>query len=125
MACTRPPSTPRNVIFNINDSSLILEWSPPVDTGGRKDLTYNVICKMCGVGPKKCSLCGGSMRFLPRNTGLTNTSVTVVDFLAHMNYTFEIESENGVSSESMVPRQFAILTIITNQADTDPKTAEN
>ncbi|XP_051871292.1 ephrin type-A receptor 6 [Pristis pectinata] len=116
MACTRPPSTPRDVIFNINDSSLILEWSPPVDTGGRKDLTYNVICKMCGLGPKKCSLCGGGMRFLPRNTGLTNTSVTVVDFLAHMNYTFEIESVNGVSSESMVPRQFAILTIITNQA---------
>ncbi|XP_072901686.1 ephrin type-A receptor 6 isoform X3 [Hemitrygon akajei] len=116
MACTRPPSTPRNVIFNINDSSLILEWSPPVDTGGRKDLTYNVICKMCGLGPKKCSLCGGGMRFLPRNTGLTNTSVTVVDFLAHMNYTFEIESVNGVSSESMVPRQFAILTIVTNQA---------
>ncbi|XP_041066923.1 ephrin type-A receptor 6 [Carcharodon carcharias] len=116
MACTRPPSTPRNVIFNINDSSLILEWSPPVDTGGRKDLTYNVICKMCGLGPKKCSLCGGGMRFLPRSTGLTNTSVTVIDFLAHMNYTFEIESVNGVSSESMVPRQFAILTIITNQA---------
>uniref|UniRef100_UPI00398F0772 ephrin type-A receptor 6 isoform X3 n=1 Tax=Pristiophorus japonicus TaxID=55135 RepID=UPI00398F0772 len=116
MACTRPPSTPRNVIFNINDSSLILEWSPPDDPGGRKDLTYNVICKMCGLGPKRCSLCGGGMRFLPRNTGLTNTSVTVVDFLAHMNYTFEIESVNGVSSESMVPRQFAILTIITNQA---------
>ncbi|XP_032889027.1 ephrin type-A receptor 6 [Amblyraja radiata] len=116
MACTRPPSTPRNVIFNINDSSLILEWSPPVDTGGRKDLTYNVICKMCGLSPKKCSLCGGGMRFLPRNTGLTNTSVTVVDFLAHMNYTFEIESVNGVSGESMVPRQFAIFTIITNQA---------
>lgn len=56
------------------------------------------------------------MRFLPRNTGLTNTSVTVVDFLAHMNYTFEIESVNGVSGESMVPRQFAIFTIITNQA---------
>ncbi|XP_072370013.1 ephrin type-A receptor 6 isoform X2 [Scyliorhinus torazame] len=124
MACTRPPSTPRNVIFNINDSSLILEWSPPVDTGGRKDLTYNVICKMCGLGPKKCSLCGGSMRFLPRNTGLTNTSVTVVDFLAHMNYTFEIESENGVSSESMVPRQFAILTIITNQAASDIATEQ-
>ncbi|XP_067848941.1 ephrin type-A receptor 6 [Heptranchias perlo] len=116
MACTRPPSTPRNVIFNINESSLILEWSPPVDTGGRKDLTYNVICKMCGLGPKRCSLCGAGMRFLPHNTGLTNTSVTVVDFLAHMNYTFEIESVNGVSSESMVPRQFAILTIITNQA---------
>ncbi|XP_059506305.1 ephrin type-A receptor 6 isoform X3 [Stegostoma tigrinum] len=116
MACTRPPSTPRNVIFNINDSSLILEWSPPVDTGGRKDLTYNVICKMCGLGPKKCSLCGGGMRFVPRNTGLTNTSVTVVDFLAHMNYTFEIESVNGVSNESTIPRQYAILTIITNQA---------
>ncbi|XP_060689512.1 ephrin type-A receptor 6 isoform X2 [Hemiscyllium ocellatum] len=116
MACTRPPSTPRNVIFNINDSSLILEWSPPVDTGGRKDLTYNVICKMCGLDPKKCSLCGGGVRFVPRNTGLTNTSVTVVDFLAHMNYTFEIESVNGVSSESTVPRQYAILTIVTNQA---------
>ncbi|XP_069745522.1 ephrin type-A receptor 6 [Narcine bancroftii] len=116
MACTRPPSTPQNVIFNINNSSLILEWSPPVDTGGRKDLTYNVICKICGLGPKKCSLCGGGLRFLPRNTGLTNTSVTIVDFLAHMNYTFEIESVNGVSGESMVPRKFAVLTILTNQA---------
>ncbi|XP_072441182.1 ephrin type-A receptor 6 isoform X2 [Chiloscyllium punctatum] len=124
MACTRPPSTPRNVIFNINDSSLILEWSPPVDTGGRKDLTYNVICKMCGLGPKKCSLCGGGVRFVPRNTGLTNTSVTVVDFLAHMNYTFEIESVNGVSSESTVPRQYAILTIVTNQAASDIATEQ-
>eukprot|EP00062_Callorhinchus_milii_P001822 gi/632937389/ref/XP_007899447.1/ PREDICTED: ephrin type-A receptor 6 [Callorhinchus milii] len=116
MACTRPPSVPRNVIFNINESALILEWSPPIDTGGRKDLSYNVICKRCGLGPKRCEPCGGGLRFLPQNTGLKNTSVAVVDFLAHMNYTFEIQSVSGVSDISMLARQFAIINVTTNQA---------
>ncbi|KAM9485289.1 ephrin type-A receptor 6-like isoform 4-T5 [Salvelinus alpinus] len=50
MACTRPPSPPRNVVFNLNDTCLQLEWSPPSDMGGRRDLTYNVLCPfMVGV----------------------------------------------------------------------------
>ncbi|KAJ7424069.1 hypothetical protein WISP_30556 [Willisornis vidua] len=115
MACTRPPSAPRNVVFNINDTALMLEWSPPSDTGGRKDLTYSVICKKCGSDAKQCELCGGSLRFVPRHTGLVNSSVTVLDFVAHVNYTFEIEATNGVSELSFSPKQFTAITVITDQ----------
>ncbi|MBN3299473.1 EPHA6 protein, partial [Amia calva] len=115
MACTRPPSPPRDVVFNINETSLFLEWSPPSDTGGRKDLTYNVLCKKCSPDPRQCELCGGDLRFVPRPVGLTNASVTVLDFIAHANYTFEIESLNGVSELSSFPRPVTAITITTDQ----------
>eukprot|EP00066_Takifugu_rubripes_P020384 XP_011609650.1 PREDICTED: ephrin type-A receptor 6 [Takifugu rubripes] len=115
MACTRPPSPPRNLMFNLNDTCLMLEWSPPSDTGGRRDLTYNVLCKRCGPEPNHCKLCEEDLRFLPRPLGLTNATVTVTDFSANANYTFEIESLNGVSDMSSFPRQVAIITVNTNQ----------
>ncbi|KAM6446693.1 ephrin type-A receptor 6 isoform 3-T3 [Liasis olivaceus] len=115
MACTRPPSAPRNVIFNINETALMLEWSPPSDTGGRKDLTYSVICKKCGSDTSQCEICGGGIRFVPRHSGLINSSVTVLDFVSHVNYTFEIEATNGVSELSFSPKQFTAITITTDQ----------
>lgn len=115
MACTRPPSAPRNVVFNINETALMLEWSPPSDTGGRKDLTYSVICKKCGSDASQCEICGGGIRFIPRHTGLINSSVTVLDFVAHVNYTFEIEATNGVSELSFSPKQFTAITVTTDQ----------
>lgn len=110
-----PPSRPRNLMFNLNDTCLLLEWSPPSDTGGRRDLTYNVQCKRCGPEPDHCQLCEDELRFLPGPLGLTNATVTVVDFSAHANYTFEIESLNGVSDMSSFPRQVAIITVSTDQ----------
>ncbi|XP_053184180.1 ephrin type-A receptor 6-like [Scomber japonicus] len=115
MACTRPPSPPRNLMFNLNESCLTLEWSPPSDTGGRRDLTYNIQCKRCRPEPNQCQLCEEDLRFLPRPLGLTNATVTVMDFSAHANYTFEIESLNGVSDMSSFPRQVAIITVSTDQ----------
>lgn len=112
---TGPPSPPRNLMFNMNDTCLMLEWLPPSDTGGRRDLTYNVQCKRCGPEPDQCQLCEEELRFLPRPLGLTNATVTVVDFSAHANYTFEIESLNGVSDMSSFPRQVAIITVSTDQ----------
>ncbi|XP_062479980.1 ephrin type-A receptor 3 isoform X3 [Pezoporus occidentalis] len=122
MACTRPPSAPRNVISNINETSVILDWSWPLDTGGRKDVTFNIICKKCGGNTKMCEPCSDNVRFLPRQTGLTNTTVTVVDLLAHTNYTFEIDAVNGVSDLSTLSRQFAAVSITTNQAAPSPIT---
>ncbi|KAK1789151.1 hypothetical protein P4O66_014867 [Electrophorus voltai] len=116
MACTRPPSAPRNVISVINETSVILDWSWPADTGGRKDTTFNVVCKRCSTGSKRCEPCRGTVRFLPRASGLTNTTVTVADLLAHTNYTFEIEAQNGVSSLAPALCQYAAVTITTNQA---------
>ncbi|XP_039770414.1 ephrin type-A receptor 6 isoform X4 [Ornithorhynchus anatinus] len=115
MACTRPPSAPRNVVFNINETALILQWSPPSDTGGRKDLTYSVICKKCGLDTSQCEICGGGIRFIPRHTGLTNSSVTVLDFVSHVNYTFEIEAMNGVSELSFSPKPYTTITVTTDQ----------
>lgn len=111
-----PPSAPRNVISNINETSVILDWSWPLDTGGRKDVTFNIICKKCGWNVKQCEPCSPNVRFLPRQFGLTNTTVTVTDLLAHTNYTFEIDAINGVSELSSPPRQFAAVSITTNQA---------
>nr|XP_013805462.1 PREDICTED: ephrin type-A receptor 3 [Apteryx mantelli mantelli] len=122
MACTRPPSAPRNVISNINETSVILDWSWPLDTGGRKDVTFNIICKKCGGYTKMCEPCSDNVRFLPRQIGLTNTTVTVVDLLAHTNYTFEIDAVNGVSDLSTLSRQFAAVSITTNQAAPSPIT---
>ncbi|XP_010122585.1 PREDICTED: ephrin type-A receptor 3-like, partial [Chlamydotis macqueenii] len=122
MACTRPPSAPRNVISNINETSVILDWTWPLDTGGRKDVTFNIICKKCGGNIKMCEPCSDNVRFLPRQTGLTNTTVTVVDLLAHTNYTFEIDAVNGVSDLSTLSRQFAAVSITTNQAAPSPIT---
>ncbi|XP_059506195.1 ephrin type-A receptor 3 isoform X1 [Stegostoma tigrinum] len=116
MACTRPPSIPTNVFSNINETSVILDWSWPTDAGGRKDVTFSVICKKCTSSPTQCEPCMSNVQFLPRQTGLANTTVTVVDLLAHTNYTFEIEAVNGVSGMSSVPRQFAAVSITTNQA---------
>uniref|UniRef100_A0A8C6LLK0 receptor protein-tyrosine kinase n=1 Tax=Nothobranchius furzeri TaxID=105023 RepID=A0A8C6LLK0_NOTFU len=122
--CQRPPSAPRNVISSINETSVILDWSWPEDTGGRRDITFNVVCKRCrGVaangsssGTQHCEPCRSNVRFLPRASGLHNTTVTVGDLLAHTNYTFEIEAQNGVSSLAPKMRQYAAVTITTNQA---------
>ncbi|XP_054643890.1 ephrin type-A receptor 3 isoform X1 [Dunckerocampus dactyliophorus] len=128
MACTRPPSAPRNVISSINETSVILDWSWPEDTGGRRDITFTVLCKRCRAGgangsnggSPRCEPCRSNVRFLPRATGLQNTTVTVGDLLAHTNYTFEIEAQNGVSLLAPKMRQYAAVTITTNQAAPSP-----
>ncbi|XP_029456738.1 ephrin type-A receptor 5 [Rhinatrema bivittatum] len=120
MACTRPPSAPRNAISNINETSVFLEWTSPADTGGRKDVSYNIVCKKCNSHSSLCEECGGHVRYLPQQNSLRNTSVMVVDLLAHTNYTFEIEAENGVSEPSAGARQYVSVNVTTNQAAPSP-----
>ncbi|CAB1347214.1 unnamed protein product, partial [Coregonus sp. 'balchen'] len=117
-----PPSAPRNVISVINETSVILDWSWPEDTGGRKDVTFTVLCKRCREGQRVCEACRSNVRFLPRAAGLQNTTITVGDLLAHTNYTFEIEAQNGVSQLAPTMRQYAAVTITTNQAAPSPVT---
>lgn len=47
-----PPSAPRSIVSNINDTSVTLEWREPLDRGGRGDLTYRVLCFLCGTTTK-------------------------------------------------------------------------
>lgn len=115
------PSPPRGVISNVNETSLILEWSEPRDLGGRDDLLYNVICKKChgslGTGgPATCSRCDDNVEFVPRQLGLTERRVHISHLLAHTRYTFEVQAVNGVSGKSPLPPRYAAVNITTNQA---------
>uniref|UniRef100_A0A8D0MLA1 receptor protein-tyrosine kinase n=1 Tax=Sus scrofa TaxID=9823 RepID=A0A8D0MLA1_PIG len=120
--CQGPPSAPRNAISNVNETSVFLEWIPPADTGGRKDVSYYIACKKCSSHAGVCDECGGHVRYLPQQIGLKNTSVMMVDLLAHTNYTFEIEAVNGVSDLSPGARQYVSVNVTTNQAAPSPVT---
>ncbi|KAE8600125.1 hypothetical protein XENTR_v10013085 [Xenopus tropicalis] len=114
--CTRPPSGPENLISSVNGTSVSLDWTPPLDSGGRRDVTYNVICRRCAWDAGQCEPCGGGVRYTPQQMGLARTSLTVANLQAHMNYTFWVEATNGVSDFSLEPRMFSSVNITTNQA---------
>ncbi|XP_027989807.2 ephrin type-B receptor 3 isoform X3 [Eptesicus fuscus] len=119
--CRPVPSPPRGVISNVNETSLILEWSEPRDLGGRDDLLYNVICKKChgglgAGGASACSRCDDNVEFVPRQLGLTERRVHISHLLAHTRYTFEVQAVNGVSGKSPLPPRYAAVNITTNQA---------
>ncbi|MGH0145035.1 UNVERIFIED_CONTAM: hypothetical protein FKN15_033070 [Acipenser sinensis] len=114
--CLAVPSSPRNVISNVNETSLVLEWSEPRDSGGRDDLLYNVICKKCSVERGLCTRCDDNVAISPRHLGLTEKRVYVTNLQAHTQYSFEIQAVNGVSSKSTYTPQFSAVNITTNQA---------
>ncbi|XP_043990137.1 ephrin type-A receptor 4b isoform X1 [Gambusia affinis] len=115
MACTRPPSAPENPISSVNETCVTLEWSPPRDTGGRGDITYSLHCKKCSGEGKKCAPCGSSVHFVPRQFGLSSASVLITDLQPDSNYTFTIESQNGVSDLSPTPRGTVVINVTTSQ----------
>ncbi|XP_069474150.1 ephrin type-B receptor 1 isoform X2 [Ambystoma mexicanum] len=115
-ACTSVPSGPRNVISIVNETSITLEWHPPRETGGREDVTYNIICKKCRSDRRSCSRCDDNVEFVPRQLGLAEGRVFISSLWAHMPYTFEIHAVNGVSNKSPFPPQHVTVNITTNQA---------
>ncbi|KAM8872879.1 ephrin type-A receptor 5 [Synchiropus picturatus] len=121
MACTRPPSAPRNAISNVNETSVFLEWSVPTETGGRKDVRYNVLCRRVLPDNRGFEECGPNVRFLPRHVGLANTSVMVADLQSHTNYSFLLEAVNGVSDLAKDhTKKYVSLNVTTNQAAPSP-----
>ncbi|KAM3876403.1 ephrin type-B receptor 3-like isoform 3-T3 [Diretmus argenteus] len=114
--CTTVPSAPRSVISNVNETSLVLEWSDPRDSGGRDDIFYNVICKKCLPERGMCSRCDDNVDISPRHLGLTQRRVAVRNLQAHTQYSFEIQAVNGVSNKSPYTPHFSSVNITTNQA---------
>lgn len=116
-----PPSAPQNLISNVNETSVNLEWSAPQNKGGRDDISYNVVCKRCGAGePSHCRSCGSGVHFSPQQNGLKTTKVSITDLLAHTNYTFEVWAVNGVSKHNPSQDQAVSVTVTTNQAGRNP-----
>uniref|UniRef100_A0A8P4FWN3 receptor protein-tyrosine kinase n=1 Tax=Dicentrarchus labrax TaxID=13489 RepID=A0A8P4FWN3_DICLA len=100
-ACTRPPSAPRSIVSQVNDTSVTLEWSEPLERGGRGDLTYRVLCSLCGTGlVGSCSPCDDSVLYRPAQRGLTQRRVVIWGLRPHTKYTFTVQSLNGVSALS-------------------------
>uniref|UniRef100_A0AAQ4S8F4 receptor protein-tyrosine kinase n=1 Tax=Gasterosteus aculeatus aculeatus TaxID=481459 RepID=A0AAQ4S8F4_GASAC len=114
--CTSVPSSPRNVISIVNETSVILEWHSPRETGGREDVVYNIVCKKCRADRRSCSHCDDNVDFVPRQLGLTDTRVFISNLWAHTLYSFEIQAVNGVSNRSPYPSQHVSIDITTNQA---------
>uniref|UniRef100_A0A674P2H3 receptor protein-tyrosine kinase n=1 Tax=Takifugu rubripes TaxID=31033 RepID=A0A674P2H3_TAKRU len=104
VGCGGPPSAPRSIVSQLNDTSVTLEWSEPLDRGGRTDLTYRVVCSVCGTTTKgssgSCSPCDDSVLYQPAQRGLTSGRVVVWGLSPHTTYTFTIQAHNGVSPVS-------------------------
>ncbi|KAA8587017.1 hypothetical protein FQN60_000853 [Etheostoma spectabile] len=100
MPCTRPPSAPRSIVTQINDTTLSLEWNEPLDNGGRTDLSYSVTCSVCRSPKGPCLPCGDSVSYRPAQHGLLGRRVEVWGLLPHTTYTFTIQTLNGVSQVS-------------------------
>lgn len=86
------PSAPRNVVSVVNQTSVLLEWHSPRDTGHRDDLSYNVLCRRCHSSERRaCQPCDDSVVFVPGKRGLKETRVEISKLRAHTSYTFDIQ----------------------------------
>uniref|UniRef100_A0A3P9DSP9 receptor protein-tyrosine kinase n=2 Tax=Haplochromini TaxID=319058 RepID=A0A3P9DSP9_9CICH len=113
-ACTQPPSAPRSPVSQLNDTMVTLEWSEPLDRGGRHDLTYRVLCSTCGP-VTSCFPCGDSVLYRPAQNGLTQRRVVVWGLRPQTKYIFTIQSLNGVSALSHSEPASSKLNITTSR----------
>uniref|UniRef100_A0AAZ3Q7M2 receptor protein-tyrosine kinase n=1 Tax=Oncorhynchus tshawytscha TaxID=74940 RepID=A0AAZ3Q7M2_ONCTS len=112
MPCTQPPSAPQQLISEVNETSVVLEWSAPLRLGGRK------------AGSLLCLPCSQDVLFSPQQSGLSATRVCVSELQAHTRYTFTILARNGVSQgHSAGAGQSVSVTLTTNQAAPSPVTS--
>ncbi|MGH0144193.1 UNVERIFIED_CONTAM: hypothetical protein FKN15_005908 [Acipenser sinensis] len=109
LGCTKPPSAPQNLTFSLNQSSVTLSWDPPGDLGGRGDVQYAVGCWE-RAGSKDWEHCGDTVHY-PRNSRLTNTTVTVTGLQRAFQYRFHVEASNAVSATSGAARATSAVSI--------------
>lgn len=112
--CTTPPSAPRSVVHHLNGSSLRLEWSAPLESGGREDLTYAVRCRECRPGGS-CLPCGGDLTFDPGPRDLVEPWVAIRGLRPDVTYTFEVAALNGVSTLATGPPPFEPVNVTTDR----------
>ncbi|XP_008303763.1 ephrin type-B receptor 4-like [Stegastes partitus] len=116
-----PPSAPRSPVSQINDTTVTLEWTEPLDRGGRGDLSYRVLCSTCeAAAPSKglvgsCSPCDDSVLYRPAQRGLTQRRVIVWGLRPHTKYIFTIQSLNGVSVLSQSEPASARVNVTTSR----------
>ena len=103
------------VATSLSSSHLQLTWRPPLDMGGRSDITYSVSCEHCEGA--LCAPCGERVHFEPPATALRDTIVTVSGLETQLNYTFTVEVHNGVSRYNLQRATSSITTVMHNTGE--------
>ncbi|XP_030078105.1 ephrin type-A receptor 2 [Microcaecilia unicolor] len=122
--CTRPPTAPRDLVAIGLGASVHLRWSPPHNTGGRKDVVYSVVCEQCRPEVGECQPCDPGVRYSNGPQDLKETSLKISDLEPYVNYSFTVEARNGVSSFSSA-RSLSTVSISVNQTEPPRVTAVN
>ena len=91
-----PPSAPVSLTweYESGDGGVSLRWRPPVDMGGRSEVWYGVVCRICPSpsfnNPAACSWCGEGVTFSPSQTNLKRTKVTLNNLLTRVTYLIQV-----------------------------------
>ncbi|GJQ73117.1 hypothetical protein Trydic_g14808, partial [Trypoxylus dichotomus] len=106
MSCTQPPSAPQNLSLNfVDQSTVMLSWTPPDRLGGRIDTVYRVKCDACTAG---------IVQYTPNAEIFNDTKVTITGLNAVTTYRFQVFAENGVSQLSTkIAPEYADITVTT------------
>lgn len=101
---TEPPSPPLNLTaHHHNDSELIVTWDPPLDLGGRLEVTYSIKCEKEAEAGRQWGPCGDDVVVLPDSVGLDSTSVSITGLNPQHNYRLSVQALNGVSNLQGTP----------------------
>ncbi|XP_072536675.1 ephrin type-B receptor 5 [Salminus brasiliensis] len=121
-ACTGPPSAPTSLSweYESTEGGVSLRWRPPLDMGGRSEVWYNVVCRICpsatNTPPSACSWCGETVTYTPSQTGLRQTKITLNNLLTRVTYLIQVQAMNDVSALSPFPPQSASINFTTSQS---------
>ena len=117
------PSAPQNVnVIFVKQSTLEIQWQPPVETEVETHVFYEVECRRpCeGEDKSKCvdKACRSDVIFKPRKDGLNITHIIVGNLTSFVNYTIKVYARNRVSDVVKrihgIPANFVAINIRTN-----------
>lgn len=109
-----PPSSPRSLVPQVNDTSVTLEWSEPLESGGRSDLAYSVECRMCPTPGSPCTPCRDGVTYRPSQSGILTRRVSIWGLRPHTSYSFKVMALNGVSTLSAMEAEGETINVTTS-----------
>ncbi|CAL9694585.1 unnamed protein product [Knipowitschia caucasica] len=107
LGCAQPPSAPVNLtVHHFDDSVLILTWDPPLDHGGRPEMSYHVQCETRGqYGTQSCE---GVLYLM----GADPTSVNLTGLDPYQDYRLSVQAQNDISKVQGAPSSSTASVII-------------
>ncbi|CAK8698422.1 unnamed protein product [Clavelina lepadiformis] len=118
--CTKPPSKPISLYSKVNNTSVILSWNPPLNDGGRSDMTYRLDCLRCLPGFENCASCPDKVQYEPSKQDFVATKVAIKNLSSYAYYKFRVCAANAVTSVAIssghLQNNCAEVTVETNQA---------